>query len=152
METRGAPTLPCLAAVAQPCVPAGRGCGGVTQPVVSSSWLPRSCPFPHSFRKGPLSTAAGKAKLHEILHSLRSWLDWRAQCLCQGSTRAAWLLRWDGEGGGAVPQGAGELRAEEPVCSFGSCHEGTARDRNNRGHQLVSDLCVVFTPAYLYSP
>lgn len=37
---------------------------------------------------------------------------------------------------------------------LGSCHEasvGNARDGDNRGHQLVSDLCFVFSPAYLYS-
>lgn len=83
-------------------------------------------------------------------------LEWTVPCLCQGSTRAAWPFSRDVESGGAVPQGAGELQAEEPPleCSLGSCCEavmGNARDRDNRGHQLVSDLGFVFSPAYVYS-
>lgn len=108
---------------------------------------------PHGFRKGPLSTLAaagsGKAKivLHEILHSLWSWPCLTGQC-CAFARAAPVQLQ------GSVPQRPGELQAEEPLCSLGSCHEagmGNARDRDNRGYQLVSDLCSVFSPAYLYS-
>lgn len=38
--------------------------------------------------------------------------------------------------------------------ALGSCRKagvGNARDGDDRGHQLVSDLCFVFSPAYLYS-
>lgn len=47
--------------------------------------------------------------------------------------------------------GAAEVRAEGSLCSLGSCCAASARDGDNRVHQLVSDLCFVFRPAYLYS-
>lgn len=52
------------------------------------------------------------------------------------------------------PRGVEKCGQKGLYTPLGSCHKagvGNAREGDRRGHQLVSDLCFVFSPAYLYS-
>lgn len=114
----------------------------------------------HGFRKGALSTVAavgsGRAKfvLHARFLVVLSELDWTVLCLCQGSTGAAWPFSRDKESGGAVPQGPGELQAEEPLCSLGELPAVRQawvmpETRTTEGTNL-SQACVLFFQSSLF--
>lgn len=82
---------------------------------------------------------------HSASPVVLAMLGWKAPCLCQYQCSSA--ISGDEGSDGAVPRGPGEAVLGAATRQAWAVPEMGI----NRGHQLVSDLCFVFNPAYLYS-